>query len=386
MRMRKKVRVGLATAAAGAMSFALAAPAHADYAPSGSDAVGVGSDTVQYLVDFGADGDAKGDLGYNSAGNVNKLVSFDATPDANARAAYQNGSTTSALLPLSPTIVMRAGSSPVQRPNGSGAGIAALLVDSKKQINFVRASRLPNSTEEGSAQATAFGGLHVVRLGNENLEIAAAATTDAVPLSASQLFHVFQCDAGFTTWSGSGIGGSSGATIVPIIPQNGSGTRSTFLADIEAGAGQTSITLGGCVKTGEENDPTAITSGNFGASKDAIEPFSGSRLKLYTSGYFHDPTAAFPGGAALTPGIKMETGTVTKGGTAYDDNRGLYIVFRQSDLASTKPFQPGGTKNLIQTFFSGTSPYFKSAAGQALVQVAGATPAFKDCGVNPTSC
>jgi ABC-type phosphate transport system substrate-binding protein len=369
------------------MSLALAAPAHADYAPSGSDAVGVGSDTVQYLMDFGADGDTHGDLGYNSAGNINKLVSFDATPDANARAAYQNGSTTTALLPLSPTVVLRAGTSPVLRPNGSSAGIAALLADTSKEINFVRASRLPNSGEEGDPRVPAFGGLHVVRLGNEDLELAAATTTDAVPLSASQLFHVYQCDAGFTTWAGTGIGGASAATIVPIIPQNGSGTRSTFLADIEAGAGQTTITLGGCVKTAEENDPTAITSGNFGTPKDAIEPFSGSRLKLYNSGYFHAPgTSTFPAGAALSAGIKLETGTVTKGGTAYDDNRGLFIVFRQSDLASTKPFQAGGTKNLIQTFFSGTSPYFKSAAGQALVAAAGATPAYKDCGVNPTSC
>src|ERR1700749_1921121 len=103
MRMKNKVRVGLAAAAAGAMSFAIATPAHADYAPSSSDAVGVGSDTVQYLADFVADGDTSGDLGYNSGGFVNKLVDFDATPDANARAAYQNGSTNAALLPLNPT-------------------------------------------------------------------------------------------------------------------------------------------------------------------------------------------------------------------------------------------------------------------------------------------
>jgi hypothetical protein len=195
MRMRSKVRVGLATAAVGAMSVALAMPAHADYAPSGSDAVGVGSDTVQYLMDFGADGDTSGDLGYNSAGNVNKLVSFDATPDANARAAYQNGSTDSALLPLDPTIVLRAGTNPVERPNGSGAGIAALLADTgaTEEINFVRASRLPTSAEETTAGTDGFGGLHVVKLGTENLELAALKTgTNAVPLSAATLYHVYQ--------------------------------------------------------------------------------------------------------------------------------------------------------------------------------------------------
>jgi hypothetical protein len=362
------------------MSIALAAPAHADYAPSGADAVGVGSDTLQYVVDFGADG-AAGALGYNGAGNVNKLVSFDATPDANARAGYLNGSTSAALKPLNPTIVLRAGTSPVQRPNGSGAGIAALLADKTApfEINYVRSSRLPTAAEETTAGTDGFGGLHVVKLGTENLGIAAATTTNAVALSAATLYHVYQCDAGYTKWNDTNIGGTSTDAIVPLIPQAGSGTRSTFLSDIETAAGQTTITLGGCVQTVEENDPTSIT-GNA-APKDAIAPFSGSRINLYNSGFFHDPSVAFPGGAALTPGVSLVTGT-----GAYDDNRGLYIVFRQSDLGSTTVWQPGSTKNIWQTLFSGTNPYFKTGPGQALVAAAGATKGYADCGNNPTSC
>lgn len=410
MRMNTKLRVGLATAAAGAMSLALAAPAHADYAPSASDAVGVGSDTVQYILDFGADGDPHGDLGFNSAGNLNKLVSFDATPDANARAAYQNGSTNAALLPLDPTIVLRAGTNPVRRPNGSSEGIAALLADTpttafpQGEINYVRASRLPKAAEETSAAATAFGGIHVVKLGTEDLQLAELKTgSNAVPLTAAQLYHIYQCDPGYTKWNDPNIGGTSSTTIVPIIPQAGSGTRSSFEADMEAAVGASSINEGSCVKTAEENDPTAITSGLFGPSADAIAPFSGSRLNLYNGtagtngvGYFHDPTAVYPGGAVIAPNIKMDTGTVpgpipadavnqtTK--PAYDDNRGLFIDFRQSDLSIATPWQPGGTKNMIQTLFSGSNPYFKTGAGQALVAAAGATPGYVDCGVNPTSC
>ena len=65
----------------------LATPsAFADYAPSKGDVVGVGADTLQYTVDFLADGDAYGDTGYNQLGNKNKLISFDATGDANAQA------------------------------------------------------------------------------------------------------------------------------------------------------------------------------------------------------------------------------------------------------------------------------------------------------------
>src|SRR5215475_5982009 len=130
-----KLKAGLAVAGmvVGVVGMAIQ-PAFADYAPTKGDAVGVGSDTLQYLVDFAADGDPAGDFGYNSAGNKNKLINFDATADANARLAYAangvgsgqcapgtggtagtgNGSGTHADSPcsLNPTIVLRAGLSP----------------------------------------------------------------------------------------------------------------------------------------------------------------------------------------------------------------------------------------------------------------------------------
>ncbi|MBV9485986.1 MAG: substrate-binding domain-containing protein, partial [Frankiaceae bacterium] len=254
------------------------------------------------------------------------------------------------------------------------------------QINFVRASRLPTAAEETTAGTAGFGGLHVVRLGTEDLRLAALKTgSNAVPLTAAQLFHVYQCDAGYRKWNDSNIGGTSATNIVPIIPQSGSGTRSTFITDLQTAGGGT-ITLGSCVQTAEENDPSAITSGNFGTPADAIAPFSGSRLNLYDSSYFHNPATPYPGGAALAAGIKILSGAPPAGGSAYIDTRGLFVVFKQSDLSSSTIFEPGGTKNMIQTLFSGANPYFKTAPGQALVAAAGADPAYKDCGLNPTSC
>src|SRR2546423_95784 len=71
-------------------SVLLAGPASADYGPGGylgssgkGDIVGVGSDTVQYIGDFLADGDALGHAGFNAAGGKYKFLSFDATADAN---------------------------------------------------------------------------------------------------------------------------------------------------------------------------------------------------------------------------------------------------------------------------------------------------------------
>src|SRR5215469_12240440 len=107
----------LALSAGGAVP---AQAVRADYQPNANDIVGVGSDTLQFIVDFGADGDPSGDTGYNSAGNLYKLVSLDATADSNARFAYLNNSTNSSLKPLNPTGVIRAQTFPIQRPNGSG--------------------------------------------------------------------------------------------------------------------------------------------------------------------------------------------------------------------------------------------------------------------------
>ena len=83
-----QVGLGRGNRAGGGVATLATPSAFADYAPSKGDVVGVGSDTLQYMVDFLADGDAYGDTGYNQLGNKNKLVSFDATADANARLAY----------------------------------------------------------------------------------------------------------------------------------------------------------------------------------------------------------------------------------------------------------------------------------------------------------
>jgi ABC-type phosphate transport system substrate-binding protein len=384
--MSKKRKVGISAAlAVGAIVAGLVIPgssATADPAPGSGDVVGVGSDTVQYLIDFGADGDTTGDAGYNSSGNFNRLINFDATPDANARAAYAEGSTSNAPISLNPTIVLRAGTQPVLRPNGSGAGIAALDIDTAGEINFARMSRPPKSTEQGLAAATpGVGTLRVVQLATDALAVATATTTNAPALSTAQLKAIYTCTK--TTWTA--VGGSSADTIIPVIPQAGSGTRSTFESDI----GITDTQLGSCVRVGEENDPYSLYINSAGvtqssANPDAIAPFSGGRLNLYQSGYFNDPSKAYgTPQSALHPTVTLATsGTPSDGNPIYDDVRGLFVVFRNSDYSSTTPFQPGGTKNWVNSLFASPSgtPFFKSGSGQALLTAAGVTPAYHDYG------
>ena len=94
--------------------------ARADYGPSGydpntgkGDVVCVGSDTLQFLGNFLADGSFLGKAGFNAAGaKHDKLVSLDATGDAEARFSYAQTQTVSVLTPapLDPTVILRAGS------------------------------------------------------------------------------------------------------------------------------------------------------------------------------------------------------------------------------------------------------------------------------------
>ena len=424
-----KLKAGLAIAGTlVAMAGMAAQPAFADYAPTSKDVVGVGSDTLQYLVDFAADGDQLGDSGYNSAGNKFKLVNFDATADANARLAYgpqgvgsnscapgdgatagtgnNNGNHQDQPCTLNPTIVIRAGVSPIQRPNGSGAGAKALAADTGHLITFSRASACEGPTSGcGNVLSNAFDSIQV---GTDPLAMLTASTTNAPPLSAAQLKAIYACTA--TTWTA--VGGTSSDTIIPIIPQLGSGTRSTFLADIG------NPTLGSCVVTGEENDPTAIAAQSSPA--DAIEPMSGGRLNLFlgllsdgtangVGGYFRDPSCALnnvntstPAACAaasnkITPAVKLvTTGSPSDSGGVFDIPRPLYIYFRHSDVTSTTPWQPGSTLNAVrtlfynpcltgqtgcvtvggQTFGPGGAPFFATTAAQQDISAAGIVPAY----------
>lgn len=423
----RKLLVGLAATTSVAASLLLVAPpAFADYAPVQKDVVGVGSDTVQDASDFIADGDFLADSGYNTLGNKFKIVNFDATPDANARLAYgpqglgpncapgtgatagtgtQTTNHADAPCTLNPTIVLRAGVVPVQRPNGSGAGAAAILTDSHHYISYTRAS-----SKQGSTLGAAFDSITV---GTDKLAILAATTTNAVPLSVADLTAIYSCTD--TTWTS--VGGSSGATIIPLLPQVGSGTRKTFLADISV------TTPGGCVQTVEENDPTAIAATS--SPINTIEPLSGGRLNLFqgklgdgssngVGGYFHDPSCSLNAIAAgtpsacaaanntLNPAVAFVNGSPPDAsGPIYNDNRNLYIYFRASDVTSNVAWQPGGTLNWVRTLFynpcpdsppkagdgcssdpiagevgPGGAPFYATAAGQALISAAGVTPTY----------
>jgi ABC-type phosphate transport system substrate-binding protein len=365
-----RLAVGLGATGAVVLSLALGgSPANADYAPSSTDVVGIGGDTPQYDLDFLANGDVGGNLGVNAANNVNKLISFDATADGNGRQAYLNGSTLGTPTPLNPTIVLRAGTYPVQRPQSTTAGYNAIIADTGHKIDFIRTGRLPKASE----QAGVPGGLRVVQLGTESLEIAVADVTNApATLSTADLLGIYK--GTYTHWNEiPGNSGGSTDAIIPLIPPSTSVINTTLLADLKAANGGTTVSLASNVAIVEQNDPAAIT-GLGVQAKNALTPFSAARLDLYDTSYFHTPNTVFPGGAAIASGVHLVSG--------YASPLVHYVVFRQSDTAAgaLPAWQPGSTKTWITALFLGNTSFVKGPAGQALVATAGITPAYADLG------
>lgn len=384
--MKKAVlKSGAAGAVAAAAAIGLAMPAAADVAPQPNDAVAVGSDTVQYVADFVADGvtnltppggTAITAVGYNTGNTGRRLFSFDGSADANGRTAYQNGTSTV----LASTIVERAGTPPVVRPNGSGSGITALLADTTQpyKIDFVRSSRLPKASEQQiatSGSASSFGGLHVFQIATDAMQVAVLHGSSHVPnnLTGNDLVNIY--NGTYKKWSDvPGYTGSFGSEgILPIMPQTGSGTYGDFTADLKNYNGGTAITAGANVVYGEEHDPTAITgvqphtdmNGNQVSSADALEPFSTGRYNLIQSGYL---------GASLVNSVDLNPAS------GWVLNRKLYMIARQSDFNSTAGWQAGSTVNKTKALFGTSTSWFAKGSNASLFTAAGVTQSWADLG------
>jgi ABC-type phosphate transport system substrate-binding protein len=237
---------------AAAMGPALADPVSSSgkaVTPATYDVVGVGSDTTAYLLD-------QLSVNYNSSHKTHNathpyIYSWDATnPKTQA---------------VGDLISTKSGCAKLARPNGSGAGIDDLqlnTVDPKAKsdycIDFAR------SSSGRSTQTTGKGGVLFVALAVDAVTYVSAAKTNApTSLTTKQLTAIYSCKD--TTWKQ--VGGTSKDTIKPYLPPLTSGTRTFFLKEINV------TTPGACVTklgTPEENTGTSKQLQN----KDAIFPYS----------------------------------------------------------------------------------------------------------------
>ena len=315
MRMLKKL---LATAVVAASATAMAVgPALADpingsgkpVTPKETDIVGVGSDTIQFLLDqFSFD--------YNKSHKSGpRLYSWDALNPKTG---------------LTDNIKLKSGCTAIPRPNGSSAGIATLIMNTKTGdkkhfcADFARSSRPRASTDPAKGP----GGIVFVAIGKDAVTYATNATTNAPSnLTTAQLAKIYTCTV--TNWNQ--VGGKN-APINAQLPQTSSGTRAFFLKAIGV------ATPGSCVNsTAEENEGVnPVLKG-----PNVIFPYS---IGKYIAEKFHSAkciNAACTGSPACHP-----TATQNKFGC---DTHG-HMVLR--NINGTKPTTGTGTKTVINSHFS----------------------------------
>ncbi|MEV7418856.1 hypothetical protein [Streptomyces sp. NPDC089919] len=228
--MRRAAVIVAGTALLGATALsntALADPAKGEY----RQLVGVGSDTTQDVTN------KLGRLSVDSNGSPDKqlIASYDATGTATIK-------------------TRKTGCADIARPNGSSAGITALINDiaaKAKCVDFARSSRGPQDTTTMD--------LTWIPFAKDGVTFAVRSDS-ALPksLTKTQLIKIYNCQTRKL----------NGVTITPLIPQAGSGTRSFWLKQmglVEGSLPSCVTDRGGAV---EEHDGRALT------GKGDIMPFS----------------------------------------------------------------------------------------------------------------
>jgi ABC-type phosphate transport system substrate-binding protein len=253
MRVVSKIAV-VAAAAATTMTLGLG-PALAD-PPSGTtpalvDVVGVGSDTTQLVMDAIAKSWDNG-----SPAPAHKIYSWDAVNPTTG--ATGDTIETKGVGPHDPTCNLA-------RPNGSGAGITALAGTAHDSglpcIDYARSSRGPQAGDPA--------GLVWVGYGTDAVSWTVPSSLVGAPtsLTISQLQNIYLCTAGFRRWNS--VGGTSGAVIVPVLPQTSSGTRAFFLKAIGVTTPGSCVVNGSINITGDPNNPVPIEENTGVSLKDS---------------------------------------------------------------------------------------------------------------------
>ncbi len=309
----------VATALIGVLGLAAASSASAESTAQTRDVVGVGSDTTQYAVNYLADGvlvGASAKAGFNAASN-SRIVSYDALPDG-----VPAGTITK--------ISLKTGAPLINRPNGSGAGKALLYTSgtttNNPLVNFARSSSTLSPAEVSA-------GLYQVPFAVDGIKmvVSAASTNAPTIVTGADLVKIY--NGTYTNWNQlpAGITQGKSGVIVPMLPQAGSGTLSTFIGQLTTLNGGSAVVLTSSVVTVQEHDPALIA-----PNPNAIAPFSTGR-------------------AASEPTVALVNGT-----GSYSFQRALYNVVRQADLSAAwfnNIFGPNG--------------FVCSGAGKALIAKAG---------------
>ncbi|MER7849713.1 substrate-binding domain-containing protein [Kitasatospora sp. NPDC096077] len=294
------VAAALATSLATVVSGTAVADPAAGVTPAAQDLVGVGSDTIQSVLNqFSTD--YNNSLGAGST--APHLYSYDATGSS--------------------PITTKTGATSIPRPNGSGAGIKALVANTSATVDFARSSRGPAASDAH--------GLDFVALAKDAVTWSAKSGGNApAQLTPAQLNAIYSCTT-ITTWNQ--IDPSlPNATIKPVLPQADSGTRAFFLTAIG------NPTLGNCVTTGPEENEGTDPSLN---DPNVVFPYSVAHYLGQTVGN-HGTTTDAPGNLTLRNVVVGGTTLTPITSNQIDPNfansqfgRVVYNVFRDAEWTAT---------------------------------------------------
>jgi ABC-type phosphate transport system substrate-binding protein len=261
--MRTFTRLVAGVALAAAATAMTVVPAIADppkgVTPKATDIAGVGSNTIQALMNqFSVD--------YNKAFPKGaKLFTWDAVNPKTG---------------LDENIATKKGCAKIVRPNGSGAGVSALILNSKVGKNFCIDFARSSSPRSSSNPPKAKGGVVFVALAKDAVTFAANKVTNAPKnLTTAKLAAIYNCTA--TTWNQ--VGGKSHAKINAQLPQTSSGTRKFFLAEIGV------TNPGSCVDAAKGENENNLPEENEGTNAflkgaNVIYPYS---VGAYIAAVFH---------------------------------------------------------------------------------------------------
>jgi ABC-type phosphate transport system substrate-binding protein len=324
----------VAATAAAAIAATVATPALADppagKIPRPTDVVGVGSDTIQNVMD-------QLSVAYNATHASGKLYSFDAT-----------NPTTGA---MGDPIQLKSGSSTcnIPRPDGSSAGIGALentgtTTGSQPCINFARSSRARASTDPNT--------ISFITLAGDAVTVATQPGSHAPAnlITTSVLTNIYNCT--ITKWNQiPGNSGGATSTIRPMLPQDGSGTRAFFLGAIGI------TTPGSCVSTsataqgpGHLNDNTLQENQGVAPSlntnkTNVIFPYS---VAKYIAEKFHSASCGTISACFAHPNNCHPTGTQNKFGC---NTHGTMVL---NKINGTAPTVGTGGSTTINPKFTAT--------------------------------
>ena len=262
-------------------------------------------------------------------------------------------------------------------PTARARGITALLADTgaTEMINYVRSSRLPTPAEQTTATTNGWGGLHVYQFATDGLEMAVSNTVTTERTGGPAAHRPGEHLPGtYLKWGD--VPGYTGpaptATIKPFLPQAGSGTRNFFLADLQAANGGTAIMLGANVRRHAgarpdehrerpERDRAVLGRPRRRAEQRLLRCRQPERDQAAVRSARHVQRHSWP--VHPRPSAR----------------RHRHHGRRRHRL----PVAGGGTKNWVQTMFSGTTSWIARSVERPLIASAGLVPSYSDLGPAP---